>query len=150
MRKVCLPLLNKASNSSTMCVNNYQYNPHHHTNSSVAQRAHLPRRTLTSETVKLSRLSMIPSTPHQASLLPYRQSSLLSGCTVFPQTRRQFSRSAESPAYPGISLHSIKTFLRKKGVNHTESHPSKFSNIVDLTVLRLAFFMRYGSNKVVQ
>jgi len=123
MRKVCLPLLNKASNSSTMCVNNYQYNPHHHINSSVAQRAHLPRRTLISDTVKLSRLSLIPSTPHQASLLPYRQSSLLSECTVFTQTRRQFSRSAESPAYPGISLHSIKTFLRKKGVNHTESHP---------------------------
>jgi len=73
-----------------------------------------------SDTVKLSRLTCDRTS--LASAPPYRQLSLVSECKAFTQTR-QFSKSADSPEYPGISLYGIKTFLRKKGVTYSESHP---------------------------
>ena len=51
---------------------------------------------------------------------------------------------------------SFRYPLAREGVYASGGHVclahfmQKFSNIVDLTVLRLAFFMGYGSNKVVQ
>ena len=40
-----------------------------------------------------------------------------------PYQSRYLSNIAASPAYPGLSLYSIKKFLRNKGVDYTESHP---------------------------
>jgi len=126
MRKACQSLWFTAYNSSNMC-QQYHHQPlQHPLHTGALRAAHVvstQHRTMHSDTVKLSRLAT-----HTQSCVPsFRPVSLLSQCcdmpVVPPVHTRQFTKQAETPAYPATNLNNMKTFLRKKGLTYKESHP---------------------------
>eukprot|EP00092_Neocalanus_flemingeri_P020748 GFUD01022483.1.p1 GENE.GFUD01022483.1~~GFUD01022483.1.p1 ORF type:complete len:775 (+),score=175.67 GFUD01022483.1:166-2490(+) len=95
----------------------------------------VPVKTVTTEKRKWSWFS-VRARPIQSSLVPTCTSHssvgrLLSASTSTPLTylsptltqSRQFTKSTDSPNYPGTSLYNIKRFLRRVNIDHHESHP---------------------------